>query len=47
VLTDFAFWATHQDELDEWCKSNGGTVTGMTVEFEAAEQLTLFTLRWL
>jgi hypothetical protein len=47
VLTDFAFWANHQDELDEWCRKNGGTVTGMTVEFEAAEQLTLFTLRWL
>lgn len=47
VLTDIAFWSSHCDELDEWCRANGGTIAGMTVEFETLEQLTLFTLKWI
>jgi hypothetical protein len=47
ILTDIAFWAEHVEQLDQWCKANPGVHrTGMTVEFDTPEALTLFTLRW-
>lgn len=46
VLTDIGFWANNIDDLIVWCRTNGGSVKGMTVEFDNNEQLTLFALRW-
>ena len=47
VLTDIPFWSQHVEELDQWCKDNPGVRrTGMTVDFDTPEALTLFTLRW-
>lgn len=46
ILTDVKYWAENIDELILWCKSNGGTVRGMSVSFDSEKQLLLFTLRW-
>jgi hypothetical protein len=47
ILTDIAFWAGHVEELDAWCEHNPGVHrTGMIVEFDTSEALTLFGLRW-
>lgn len=46
VLTDFAFWNLHFEELQDWCKTNSASVQGMTVEFKNEKSLTLFCLRW-
>jgi hypothetical protein len=47
VLTDIAFWSDHVEQLDAWCEHNPGVHrTGMIVEFDTSEALTLFSLRW-
>jgi hypothetical protein len=47
VLTDIAFWSDHVEQVDQWCVDNpGARRTGMTVEFDTSELLTLFVLRW-
>jgi hypothetical protein len=47
VLTDIPFWSEHVKQLDQWCVDNpGARRIGMTVEFDTAELLTLFVLRW-
>jgi hypothetical protein len=46
ILTDVKFWAANSDQLYEWCKNHGATVSGLAVEFETPQDLTLFTLRW-
>lgn len=46
-LTDIAFWSEHVEKLDVWCEHNPGAKRiGMVVEFDTAELLTLFVLRW-
>lgn len=46
VLTKLSFWLDRVFELEEWCKINGGTVSGLTVSFDNSEQLMMFKLRW-
>jgi hypothetical protein len=46
LLTDIAYWAKNVDELVQWCNTNGGVVSGMTVTFDDVGQLTPFLLRW-
>jgi hypothetical protein len=46
-LTDISFWSEHVKKLDAWCENNPGAKRiGMVVEFNTAELLTLFVLRW-
>jgi hypothetical protein len=48
ILTNIAFWSDHVEQLDTWCEHNPGAKRiGMVVEFDTAELLTLFVLRWL
>lgn len=46
VLSDLSFWAPRVNELKDWCKDNGGEISGLTVSFKTQEQLTMFALRW-
>jgi hypothetical protein len=47
ILTDIAFWSDHVKKLDAWCERNPGAKRiGMVMEFDTAELLTLFFLRW-
>ena len=45
-LTDYKFWADHEQELFEWCKTHGCTFTGMTVGIPDEQTLSLFVLKW-
>ena len=46
VLCDIKFWNDHYAQLAEWCELYGGRITGMTVELDTHELLSLFLLRW-
>lgn len=46
ILTDFVFWASHIEELMEWCRIYGGEINGSTVYFSDQDQYLLFCLRW-
>lgn len=46
ILTDISFWADNYDQLYRWCNNHNATVSGMAVEFETLQDLTLFTLKW-
>jgi hypothetical protein len=46
MLTDYAYWADHVQQLDEWCQHNGGEMQGMTVNLPTEQALTAFLLRW-
>lgn len=46
ILTDFAYWVDHLQELMEWCRENGGEINGSTVLFRNDEEVTAFVLRW-
>jgi hypothetical protein len=46
VLCDIKYWNDHYNQLAEWCLLYGGRVSGMTVELDTHEQLSLFCLRW-
>ena len=46
ILSDYTFWMSHYDELQEWCNVNGGIVEGMTVMFPVEKSLLYFILKW-
>lgn len=46
LLTDVSYWATHADELLEWCSEHKCSHNGMSVNIDDPETMTLFTLRW-
>ena len=46
ILSDYTFWMSHYDELQEWCNVNGGIVEGMTVMFPDEKSLLCFLVRW-
>lgn len=46
ILSDYKYWAEHQQELDQWCKKNMCVREGMTVTALNDYARTLFLLRW-
>ena len=46
ILSDYNFWADHEDELRQWCRVNGSSFVGMTVTVPNDQTLTAFCLRW-
>jgi len=46
ILSDYIFWAEHEQELDAWCKKNLCVRQGMTVTALNEYGRTLFLLRW-
>ena len=46
ILSDYTFWMSHYDELQEWCNVNGGIVEGMTVMVPDEKSLLCFLVRW-
>jgi len=46
VLTDYKFWAAHEQELDEWCAKNSCVHKGMTVTALNEYGYILFGLKW-
>lgn len=46
VLVDTAFWAAHEQELDEWCQKNFCVRKGMTVKAINEYGYILFGLKW-
>jgi hypothetical protein len=46
ILTDFHYWADHENELREWCWDNSSAFVGMTVVFPNKPTLTAFCLTW-
>ena len=47
VLSDFAFWSTHDDDLADWLVEHpGAEQKGMTIDFADDATLALFCLRW-
>lgn len=46
VLSDYAYWAQHEQELDAWCRANDCVREGMVVTAATPEAKTLFLLRW-
>ena len=45
-LSDYKFWADHEEELREWCEKNSCLHKGMTVQALNEYGYTLFLLRW-
>jgi len=45
-LTLIEFWAEHEQELKEWCKTNNCIHEGMTVEALDEQAFLMFALRW-
>ena len=45
-LTDFHFWAEHEQELDAWCAKNFCVRKGMTVTALNEYGYILFGLKW-
>ena len=46
VLSNYAYWAQHEQELDAWCRANDCVREGMVVTAATPEAKTLFLLRW-
>ncbi len=46
ILSDFAYWNNHYEELEQWCEQHGGVIKGMGLTLPDAHTLTLFTLTW-
>lgn len=46
VLSDYAYWAQREQELDAWCQANDCVREGMVVTAATPEAKTLFLLRW-
>ena len=46
ILTDYQYWAEHEQELGAWCKQNNADFTGMLVCFHNKLSLTSFLLKW-
>ena len=46
VLSDYKYWAEHEQELDEWCKNNFCVRQGMTVTALNEYGYILFGLKW-
>ena len=46
ILSDYRFWAEHQDELNQWCQETDSEAVGMTVTVPDLPTLTAFCLRW-
>ena len=46
ILSDFAYWVEHDDELVAWCNRNNATLSGATVELATDQDLVMFLLRW-
>jgi hypothetical protein len=46
ILTDFGFWATHMQDLENWCKDNDGEIQGMTLNLLTEQSLAAFLLKW-
>lgn len=47
ILSDYNFWAEHEQELDDWCAKNNCSRTGMMVVAFDDVALTAFCLKWL
>jgi len=45
-LSDYKFWAEHEEELKQWCKTNACVFQGMTVQYFDDNTLVLFGLKW-
>lgn len=46
ILSDYKFWAEHDQELDEWCRKNFCVRQGMIVTALNEYGYTLFGLKW-
>lgn len=46
VLTNYMYWAEHEEELRTWCKQHNTNFEGMCIVFPDPQTLTLFTLKW-
>ena len=46
VLSDYQYWAEHEQELDDWCQKNFCIREGMTVTALNEYGYILFGLRW-
>lgn len=46
ILTDIQYWASHADELHEWCRDRNANTSGMTVSFDDEKTLLEFVLKW-
>lgn len=46
LLTDYMFWGTHFNELEEYCKENNFKLSGMLITLPNEEAAMLFRLRW-
>jgi hypothetical protein len=46
VLSDYKFWAEHEQDLDQWCSKNFCVRQGMTVTALNEHGHTLFLLKW-
>jgi len=46
VLSDYRYWAEHEQELRLWCDKHHASFTGMLVCFNDKRTLTAFLLRW-
>lgn len=45
-LSDIAFWAHNEKELDKWCRENDCEHLGMTVKAKTDHAYFLFLLKW-
>ena len=46
VLSDYTFWAAHEQELDQWCQRNFCVREGLLVTALNDYGRTLFILKW-
>jgi len=46
LLSDYVFWSSNYAALEEWCERYGGTIAGMTVNFDNQQEVAMFILRW-
>jgi len=48
VISDYNFYADHQEEIDDWCWQKFGyhPREGMVIHFKRDQDMMLFLLRW-
>lgn len=46
-LSDYKFWAEHENELADWCKKHACIFKGMTITYFDDNTLVLFGLTWV
>ena len=46
ILTNYAFWSNHEEELRDWCLNYCAWYQGMTVTITKDPDVMLFCLRW-